>query len=51
MVTENIGLDAIVRNVPENRQEYVIMDLLNRYKPDIVVITRTRWNDKKWNRV
>lgn len=38
---KKIGLDAIVRNVPENRQEYVIMDLLNRYNPDIVVITRT----------
>jgi len=38
---KKIGLDAVVRNVPENRQEYVIMDLLNRYNPDIVVITRT----------
>ena len=38
---KKIGLDAIVRNIPENRQEYAIVDLLNRYKPDIVVITRT----------
>lgn len=36
-----LGLEAIVRNVPENRQEYVVMDLLNRYNPDILVITRT----------
>lgn len=34
-----LGLEAIVRNVPENRQEYVVMDLLNRYNPDILVIT------------
>lgn len=34
-----LGLEAIVRNVPENRQEYVVMDLLNRYTPDILVIT------------
>ncbi len=34
-----LGLEAIVRNVPENRQEYVVMDLLNRYSPDILVIT------------
>ncbi len=34
-----IGLNAIVRNVAENRQEYVVMDLLNRYNPDILVIT------------
>lgn len=34
-----LGLEAIVRNVPENKQEYVITDLLNRYNPDILVIT------------
>lgn len=34
-----LGLNAIVRNVAENRQEYVVMDLLNRYNPDILVIT------------
>lgn len=34
-----LGLEAIVRNIPENRQEYVVMDLLNRYNPDILVIT------------
>lgn len=36
---KRLGLNAIVRNVPENRQEYVILDLLNRYNPDILVIT------------
>lgn len=36
---KKIGLNAIVRNVPENRQEYVVLDLLNRYNPDILVIT------------
>lgn len=36
---KKIGLEAVVRNVPENRQEYVVMDLLNRYNPDILVIT------------
>ena len=34
-----IGLNAIVRNVQENRQEIVVLDLLNRYNPDILVIT------------
>lgn len=38
---KKIGLNAIVRNVSENKQEYVVMDLLNRYNPDILVITRT----------
>ena len=32
-------LNAIVRYIPENKQEYVITDLLNRYNPDILVIT------------
>lgn len=36
---KKLGLEAIVRNIPENRQEYVVMDLLNRYNPDILVIT------------
>ncbi len=36
---QKLGLNAIVRNVAENRQEYVVMDLLNRYNPDILVIT------------
>lgn len=34
-----MGLNAIVRNIPENKQEYVVTDLLNRYNPDILVIT------------
>ncbi len=38
---KKFGLDAIVRNVAENKQEYVVMDLLNRYNPDILVITRS----------
>lgn len=36
---KKIGLNAVVRNVAENKQEYVVMDLLNRYNPDILVIT------------
>ncbi len=36
-----LGLRAIVRNVPENRQPQVIGSLVRKYDPDIVVITRT----------
>lgn len=36
---KRLGLNAIVRNVPENKQEYVVLDLLNRYSPDILVVT------------
>ncbi len=34
-----MGLKAIVRNVPENRQATVVTNLLERYKPDILVVT------------
>lgn len=45
------GLNAIVRNVAESRQQYVVIDLLNRYNPDILVITGHDRNDKKRNRL
>lgn len=36
---KKVGLNAIVRNVSESKQQYVITDLLNRYKPDVLVVT------------
>lgn len=48
---KKLGLNAIVRNVPENKQEYVVVDFLNKYSPDILVITGHDRNDKKWNRI
>lgn len=36
---KKIGLKAIVKNVPENRQPIVAVELIARYKPDILVIT------------
>lgn len=38
---KKFNLNAVVRNIPENKQEYVVFDLLNRYQPDVLVITRT----------
>lgn len=40
-----LGLNAIVKNIPENRQPHVVGDLVRRYNPDILVITRAWWND------
>lgn len=37
---QRLGLKAIVKNIPENRQPQVIGSLIKRYNPDIVVITR-----------
>ncbi len=34
-----IGLKAVVKNVPESRQASVVSNLMDRYKPDILVIT------------
>lgn len=36
---KSLGLDAIVKNIPENKQAKVIRMLLDRYNPDIIVIT------------
>ena len=34
-----LGLDAVVKNVIESKQPFVIENLLQKYKPDILVIT------------
>lgn len=34
-----IGLNAIVKNIPENKQATLIIPLLNKYNPDILIIT------------
>ena len=36
---KKMGLNAIVKNIPENKQPIMIQELLRRYKPDILVIT------------
>lgn len=36
---KQLELNAIVRNVPESRQPQVIKNLLEKYRPDILVIT------------
>lgn len=36
---QKIGLNAIVKNIPENKQALLIKSLLNRYNPDILIIT------------
>ena len=34
-----LGLNAIVKNIPERAQSQVVIGLLNRYNPDILVVT------------
>lgn len=35
----NLNLKAIVENIPENKQDLMVLDLLRKYKPDILVAT------------
>ena len=43
----SMGLDVVVKNIPERKQPQMIYGLLSKYNPDILVITRAWWNDKK----
>lgn len=36
---QKMGINAIVKNIPENKQPRVVYNLLKMYKPDILVIT------------
>lgn len=51
MYYRKMGLNAVVRNVPEYKQSQVINKLLMIYNPDILVITGHDRNDKKWNKI
>lgn len=42
MYYKKMGLNATVKNIPENRQPKVVYRLLQIYNPDILVITRSR---------
>lgn len=36
---KKLGLEAVVRNIPESRQPMVVRSLLEKYNPDILVVT------------
>lgn len=36
---KKLGLNAIVKNIPENQQSVYVFNLLRKYKPDILIIT------------
>ena len=36
---KNLGLNAVVKNIAEHRQPMVVRELLEKYKPDILIIT------------
>ena len=51
MYYKKMGLNAIVKNIPENKQSKVVYRLLTIYNPEILVITRAWWYDKKWSKI
>ena len=44
MYYKKMGLNAIVKNIPENKQSKVVYRLLTIYNPEILVITRA-WSE------
>ena len=38
---KKMGLDAIVLNIPEVKQPMLVKGYLEKYKPDVLVLTRT----------
>ena len=48
---KKLGLNAIVKNIPEYRQSKVVYKLLKIYNPDILIITGHDRNDKKRNKL
>ena len=38
---KNLGLNAIVKNISESKQPQIVYSLLEKYKPDIIIVTRT----------
>ena len=36
---KKVGLNAIVKNIPENKQHLIVKDYINKYKPDILVLS------------
>ncbi|MBO6243484.1 MAG: hypothetical protein J6O41_02815 [Clostridia bacterium] len=46
-----LGLNAVVKNISENKQPQVVYKLLKQYNPDILVVTGHDRYDKKENRI
>ncbi len=38
---QKMGLNAVVRNITESRQASMVNKLIEQYKPDILIVTRT----------
>ena len=43
---KKVGLNAIVKNIPENKQHLLVKEYINKYNPDILVLTGHDRHDK-----
>ena len=46
-----MGLSAVVINIPENKQHLLVREYINKYNPDILVLTGHDRNDKNGNQI
>ena len=46
---KKVGLSATVINIPENKQHLLVSQYINKYNPDILVLTGHDRNDKNRN--
>ena len=46
-----MGLNAVVKNIPESKQHLIVKDYINKYNPDILVLTGHDRYDKNWYKV
>ena len=38
---KKMGINAVVKNVPENKQPLLVKEDLQKYSPDVLILTRT----------
>ena len=46
---KKVGLNAVVKNIPENKQHLLVKDYINKYNPDVLVLTGHDRDDKNRN--
>lgn len=48
---KKVGLNAVVKNIPENKQHLLVKEYINKYNPDILVLTGHDRYDKNWYKI
>lgn len=48
---KKVGLNAVVKNIPENKQHLLVKEYINKYNPDILVLTGHDRYDKDRNKI